>query len=40
MSTKECIDMITKTRGINKRNVFDIWILDVRDILGEEYGSN
>ena len=40
MSTKECIDMITKTRGINKRNVFDIWILDVREILGEEYGSN
>jgi len=39
MSTKECIDMITKTRGINKRNVFDIWILDVRDILGEEYGQ-
>ena len=40
MSTKECIDMITKTRGINKRNVFDIWILDVREILGEAYGSN
>ena len=39
MSTKECINMITKTRGINKRNVFDIWILDVRNILGEEDGS-
>lgn len=40
MSTKDCIDMITKVRGANKRNAFDIWLLDVRDILGEEYGSN
>lgn len=40
MSTKECIDMITKTKGINKRNVFDIWILDIRKILGEADGSN
>lgn len=39
MSTKECINMVTTTKGINKRNVFDVWILDIRDILGEEYGT-
>lgn len=39
MSTKECINMVTTTKGINKRNVFDVWILDIRGILGEEYGT-
>lgn len=40
IATKQCIDMIAKTRGINKRSLFDIWILDVRKILGESDGSN
>ena len=40
MSTKECVNMITTSKNINKRNVFDIWILDVRKILGESDGSN
>lgn len=40
MSTKESINMITSVRGINKRNVFDIWVLEMRNILdGDEDGS-
>jgi len=35
-TTKECIQMIDRTRGINKRNVFDMWILDIRKILRGE----
>ena len=35
-TTEECIQMVTRTRGINKRNVFDMWILDIREILRGE----
>lgn len=39
-TTREYIDTITVTKGANKRNAFDMWILDMRKIMGEENGSN
>lgn len=39
-ATKAEIDVIAITKGANKRNAFDMWILDIRKIMGEYDGSN